>query len=694
MSTLITLVGQQPGAIAVTAKTLIEKEKLSHVVLLPTEQTFGECHRLMGYLDRLKKNSTISWHIIATELETPSPRYKFAWDLILEKLRQGNLPEPVYFDTSPGLNYQIALISHYLREEPRLIPLYAEYNYLYCLVDENIKWELSDIGFKELLDLHQLEADKIPSDLGGFVEEVTIKGTILDIKFIKAREKCGRLHGLARIWADQTIAPNTQEAKDEAHRIKQDARRLEAVTKSPSILNNLRPVLCVWTNSITTANRLQAYGIKWILTNDIITAMKTWEETLNQPPGQFIPGESEETIDLSKGYDECPCLRIEWKGENLIVSLGSDPSSTLLSIFTHKPSIVVILVDDNTPWIKSIAKRIKDRISDFSAEKVIFLATDISGNIPKKACQKLSELLSTGGWAANITPGTKGQTWNMARLSGVMLWSLENQNQQAKPLQPEGEIRPLTYSFPPLLLQASVNGGRLKKDGISKEEIKEKEKFLLGFINIIASYSKKNAKGKIEAPVPWDGGAEIFLNEENYIKCTGINPGKEEVSFEVSFNRVNESGSVTSPPDDLGRWLEELVAGAFLAAGGSKITDLRVGMRWDWLENFVPANVFRTDVDIVAQWKGQYIAISCKLGVKAEELEEWRAEIMAEGRAGLGRMALPVLVRGGIPHKKAERIAGKSIQNGFLEIGLTLLNDHALLNHLVEQALEANQTLS
>jgi hypothetical protein len=94
------------------------------------------------------------------------------------------------------------------------------------------------------------------------------------------------------------------------------------------------------------------------------------------------------------------------------------------------------------------------------------------------------------------------------------------------------------------------------------------------------------------------------------------------------------------------------------------------------------------------QWKGQFIAISCKLGTKPDELDKWQTEIMAEARAGLGRFALPVLVRGGIPDKDARDIAGDSIEKGFLEIGLTLLNDQGLLNRLVEQALEGNQTLS
>ena len=95
-------------------------------------------------------------------------------------------------------------------------------------------------------------------------------------------------------------------------------------------------------------------------------------------------------------------------------------------------------------------------------------------------------------------------------------------------------------------------------------------------------------------------------------------------------------------------------------------------------------------------WSGYYVCVSVKLGVKKKDgrpLELVRAEIMAEARAGLGRFALPVLVRGGIPHWQAETIARESIDKEPLEIGLCLLDQPALLRELIEKAMEARRTL-
>jgi hypothetical protein len=282
----------------------------------------------------------------------------------------------------------------------------------------------------------------------------------------------------------------------------------------------------------------------------------------------------------------------------------------------------------------------------------------------------------------------------MARLPNVQLMSLNNQRQTSLPLIPNSKIKPLKYKFPPVSVQAAVNGGRLKQEGIFKEELKSKQDFLMRLINIIVRKVKNSPTGSLHLELPWKVGTGIIFSDKNYIKCIDVNPNSQEIGFETCLNGIMQSGSIKSPPGDVGLWFEEAVAGAFIAAGGEKISDLRVGVRWDWLNRGVPEKVFRTDVDIAMQWKGQFIAISCKLGTKPDELDKWQTEIMAEARAGLGRFALPVLVRGGIPDKDARDIAGDSIEKGFLEIGLTLLNDQGLLNRLVEQALEGNQTLS
>ena len=103
-------------------------------------------------------------------------------------------------------------------------------------------------------------------------------------------------------------------------------------------------------------------------------------------------------------------------------------------------------------------------------------------------------------------------------------------------------------------------------------------------------------------------------------------------------------------------------------------------------------DIFRTDIDIALLWKKHYVGISCKLAANEEKLDEARSEIMAETRAGLGRFALPILVRGGINRGIAVREAEKSLPREPMEIGLCLLDDPNTLSNLMEEALKAKQT--
>jgi hypothetical protein len=97
-----------------------------------------------------------------------------------------------------------------------------------------------------------------------------------------------------------------------------------------------------------------------------------------------------------------------WQEKNLIVCLGSDPASTLLAIYTHRPSQLIILVDQNTPLVCVVAERIRSKISDLHAQKIHFWPTDLTGNILYK--DKLIQQLEENEWIANITPGTKAQS--------------------------------------------------------------------------------------------------------------------------------------------------------------------------------------------------------------------------------------------------------------------------------------------
>ncbi len=244
MSTLFTLVGKQPAAVAVTVKTLLQQQPdqpLRRVVLLATPQTQQEATRLQDYCTTLSPDLKIDQHVIALDPHRDPAPYLFAWEVIRDELATGEFSTPVYYDTTPGLNYQVALISYHLRQEERLVPLYADYNYLYNLTTDQC-WELTDLGLPALLKLYGLRTRPEVSDEPGMVADLELDlAPRPPLELFRARERKGRFHGLVRIWRQELT--DEQRRKKESHRLKMLCRRLAQFVETPSLLSFLRPVL-------------------------------------------------------------------------------------------------------------------------------------------------------------------------------------------------------------------------------------------------------------------------------------------------------------------------------------------------------------------------------------------------------------------------------------------------------------------
>ncbi|HQQ88521.1 MAG TPA: hypothetical protein PLA72_11025, partial [Smithellaceae bacterium] len=178
MSTLISMVGQQPAAVATTAKTLKEQADLKQIFLLPTEKTTSEYSRLELYLrnDLGFPAEMIKKRVIAEDVSRPDGN-DLVWNVIKNILDKPDLSQPVYFDISPGLNYQVALISYHLKNDHRFQAIYADNRKLHNLTNPG-GWELSHIGFKQLLELYGLKENngKEPAGPGEIAEDVTITG--------------------------------------------------------------------------------------------------------------------------------------------------------------------------------------------------------------------------------------------------------------------------------------------------------------------------------------------------------------------------------------------------------------------------------------------------------------------------------------------------------------------------------------
>ena len=361
VSTMVTLVGRQPSAVAVNVATLLEHAGLKQVVLLPTQETYNQqTRRLMQFFKGSAPELSVRvlGPIATSHLDNPSG-LPLSWELIQKWLDEHPDEEIVFFDATPGFNFEVALISYHLQGNPRLIPLYADHRRLFEL-EGNRKWLLENIGFKELLALYGLRPDKMPGE-SGLVSEVTITGGIRPFHLNLAREYSGRLRGLVTIIREFT------DDMDENHRIKQEVRRIESLSKAPGQLNHLLPVFRVVTNDFKVMNRARSFGItvesigaNEDINNKALELIRNWESTHDRAPHWFKPGQGEIPLDFKNGPVELENPAGDWTGPNLLVSLGSDPSATLLSIFTHQPREAIILVDTSTTWVRTMAWRIRN----------------------------------------------------------------------------------------------------------------------------------------------------------------------------------------------------------------------------------------------------------------------------------------------------------------------------------------------
>jgi hypothetical protein len=728
MSTFFSLIGMQPGAVAASTKTMIMHTDVSHILLFPTKKTIGIAERLIEFIRNLKADIEIDFY----EVDTFNPE-KSAWEAIKKVIQSNSFPGPFYFDTSPGLNFQIARTSlHLQKNQLDVIPLYADNTALH-FIEKGTSLMLENIGLENLLKLHQLKKTTVMSPMGKKMPYIQIEFNNEKSQFVDLREYHGRLHCVKDLLFQEFHGiENFEKLQDREKKVlRNKARGVFDVLKTTQRLNHLHPTMHILTNFFTirrrllSRNDLKVYYFDTHIQNnqDKIALIQKNLPLLWENVSKHIEVKEKRTRQQPKAMRfNTGMISIkssgEWKNENLIVNLGSDPASTLLAIFTHQPEELIILVDQHTPIVCAHAEKIKEQKSYIRSKNIHFWPTDLKGNI--QFMDALEKKLSQGKWIANITPGTKAQSWQLVRRFNVESWSLNNSRKRAEPLIPQNsetkDDHHYNYRLAPIITQTSIQQKEplyniindTWKDifsesifikpyhGTSLEEIKKRKKFLFQFACVVSTIAQKR-KGVFPVhQASWKKNHTLPREPSKfYLKCLNVKESKEEMTFEVYYNKQKTIGMIHGVPYG-GHWLEEVVAGAFLEACGAEITDLRVGIKWPWHDQSSATNAtdeFKTELDVIFIWRQYYVCISCKLGENKKEIEDIKSEIRAEARECFGRFALPVLVKGGIPGgDQAYNYAMDTMDSEPVEISLCLLNQPNKLKNLLELALYKKST--
>jgi hypothetical protein len=542
--------------------------------------------------------------------------------------------EEIIFNVEPGLNYHVVTLQLAMPSNAVLVHPMADKLYTSCIHNGLEQWgshDLVDIGLEALLGLHALpfeitcQSHQLANGLlkGRELPNHVVRGLSLadgSVQLDLAFERWGQLHGLVVI-AEGDL---TQKVRD-LQRIQNELPRrlwLRIAVLSPhnAVLVRARQAGFLAINSGTQ----QGSNLLW-----------DWLQRKVPPPGwpDFQRTQVKAHLDKVQGT--------RGDGPPLAVCLGTDPSSTLISLCTHKPQKAWICYDASTPDVEKVALRLKFCIDKLPVGHVEFVRTNFLGrgifDVINKGIQNLG-----GPVRVDITPGTKSQGCALARIPGVEVWSLHGDVGEARCLSNIGHA-PLVLQAPDILTQAFVSGGVLLAGGGAGRDasnLQGQEDFLALLARFLAHYVEEQRCKSITL---------------NNLSCSHGSLQRKDGYIEVRFNSETKRGTLRSSG---GYWFERVVASAFKAVGADEV---RYGIKWRWTSNLpirgligqsqrhsgrlnrTVSEPHMTEVDVLVRFKHRFVAVSCKSG-KRPTTAVAKREIEAVAKS-MGRFCIPVLIR-------------------------------------------------
>ena len=645
---LITSVGFRPAAIATTITTWAARPlpPLTHVALLHTNQTRDNARRLESFaIDRQVEPILVSLEAVGG--------FKDAATVVAELSAPGRT---LVYEVSPGMAW---IAASYTRALPESSPLLFTHDAGIAIFDPSNKdhpWvagPLEDLGWDTLLSLHGLQGswragqsargsallnDAINSvratPLATIYNSVEIDGLAFTLDM--AYERYGQLYALV------VVAENNAN---------QNMAKVRAM--SSAIAKGLQLKVSVLTTSGPVAERVRAQGMSAIKarrphrgvvldrTNGrkLLTWLNREPQLRSRPlaPGHlappFIPHILGTPVHPGGGQlDSAPTLHLH---------VGENTSTTLNSLFTHKPGRAHLYYDARTWDVVKRTRWLVENVHSMPVGAIVLHRTDLLGtNLPELLNASIG--VEPGLHMADISPGTNSQTAMLSRDRRLQLWSQDNRAAIARPLGThESETIPL--NGPPITVIASVQGGPLRDAGASCEN----NQVELHFYRLLARYvlgckAANGLQGIDPSGLPALAEARVT---GHCLEQTGNGTWVVTVGEEQAFLRLSNwfaSG---------GHWLDMLVGHTLAEIGADEV---RIGLRWAWQDSrggkderrWAETNnrpIFRDDIDVIARFGHRYLAVECKTGVH----ERWPVvarTTVARAKSCLGRFALSMVV--------------------------------------------------
>ncbi|MBI5445939.1 MAG: hypothetical protein HY900_32585, partial [Deltaproteobacteria bacterium] len=479
MGVMISQVGEQPGAVATVAKTLLGLKRIDRVILSPTQRT----QRAASLLERYLRGLGLT--IVVTSAVDPLGDEGTVAETVIREAER----DAVYFNCSAGLAFFVGKLACRLRSTRGVEAVHAGADRLYR-VGGGWQAELADLGIEPLLRLHGL----FPR-AGGEREDGTLERLSLvdessqepvfeaDLAFERAGRLCCRLRDV---------------------RGRDPTRQIIGWMRGAPVLRHLRPHFTVETRDPVVAARLRFLGadvIQWPGRRaedrvrrkaDCEALVRLWDERRPRGPGVTVPP--------GAGLDEEPpasAAGAGGSGPGVMTCLGNDPSATLRVLACHRPEVAWILYDRTTPYVTALAARLAANAARIPAGELRFAGVTHWGEGMDP--DRLGALLGDRApvWA-NVTPGTKAQSWALGSLDGGIARpsSLHVQRGCVVSLEDGSGVPGTSWTDSDLLVTARVRGGPLREPpGQDEALLCARQDFLDAVSRVVAAEARKNPGG-------------------------------------------------------------------------------------------------------------------------------------------------------------------------------------------------------
>lgn len=683
MVVFLSLVGHQSTAvIAPLAILRSQMQQIDQVTLLATRQVKAEAQRLAGWCD---ETFGIGCEVLDISGGWVDEGKAHAPQTVVKEWIRGIGSQQILFNAEPGLNFQVAAVARSLPDSTGF--LYPMADSLWSCVWEKSgqeswqQWPLVDLGLDSVLKLYGVQrlgdqlSDQARELLGrlrkvcnplptSLIAGLRLQGDSSEVAFDLAFEGKGYLHGLISIEGDVAL----------------DAAR--AVQRITNEFRGLKPRIAVWTGNPAVANRLRRSG------HHVIGSGKElckWALGEAPKPGAHAPLLSEQPNTEARTLLLKQHKGRGGDGPRLVLCMGNDPSTTVLSLTTHRPERAIICYDRRTPFIVEAAWRLAQLAKDLPVGALEFYPTDHLG---RGIRLQVTRLAVTPTVRVDVTAGSKAQACALARIPKAEIWSLASHVGQALCLAQPTQSLPL--EAPALLVQARARGGDILSSGMVPKASK-RESYLL-----LAQFLAKHLAA--------GGGRDIlqlFANLQDVIYrwgsmrfCHRDRDRWIELHVDSKHATLHETGAD-------GGCFERMVGCILQLAGADEV---RCQVKWQWPTHWLariqaahvrkgiqPRQPHMDEADVLARFGYRFVAISCKAG-RHVSLAKAKREIEAVANTTMGRFCLPILAR---PHvDDNHREIRKTTRRGAILIDLRDLVDPATFRAVIEEAFVLRSTLA